>query len=122
MEYSVSLSPDRKYIIVFVEGPMTTEIALIVGKEAVILAEENNIECYLYDLRKSRNIQSGFKNYEFGYKDVGIAGFSKDSCIALLTDPGDHSHDLIETVMINNGFNVKIFNDEKSAVDWLNEH
>jgi len=121
MEYRVSIAPDRKHINVFVEGPMTTELALIVGREAVILAEENNIECYLYDLRKSRNVQTGFKNYEFGYKDVGDAGFSKASRIALLTDPNDHSHDLIETVMINNGYTIRIFHDEKSAIDWLYE-
>lgn len=119
MKYTVSLSGDRKFIVVYIDGPMTTELAVLVGKEAKVLALENKIASLLYDLRKSRNVQNGFRNYEFGYKDSGAIGFSKSYKIALLTDPADRSHDLIETVMVNNGYNVKIFNVEKDAVNWL---
>jgi hypothetical protein len=119
MKYTVSLSSDRKFIVVYIDGPMTTELAVIVGKEANALALENNITSLFYDLRNSRNIQNGFKNYEFGYKDAEAIGFNKSFKIAVLTDPADRSHDLIETVMVNNGYNVKIFNVEKDAVNWL---
>lgn len=120
MEYRVSIAPVRKYIIVFVDGPMTTELAVLVGKEANALALENGITSLLYDLRNSRNVQDGFKNYEFGYIAAGAIGFNKSFKFALLTDPEDHSHELIETVMVNNGYNVKIFNSETDAVNWLN--
>ncbi|MBS4034291.1 MAG: STAS/SEC14 domain-containing protein [Ignavibacterium sp.] len=119
MKYTVSVSNDRKYIIVFIDGPMTTELALKAGKQANRLAGENKLSSMLYDLRKSRNVQNGFKNYEFGYKDVGLVGFDKSMKIALLTDQDDHSHDLIETVMVNNGYNVRIFSNQKEAIDWL---
>lgn len=121
MKYTVSVSNDRRYIVVFIDGPMTTELALKVGKQANQLAQENKINSMLYDLRKSINVQNGFKNYEFGYKDVGSVNFNKANKIALLTDPDDHSHDFIETVMINNGYNVHIFSNQKEAIDWLIE-
>lgn len=121
MNYSVSIEKNRKYVIVYIDGPMTTEIALIVGKEAINRAQDNGIKCFLYDLRKSRNVQNGLKNYEFGYKDIGNINLEKSNRIAILTEAEDHSHDFIETVMINNGYTVKIFNDEKDAVSWLLE-
>jgi hypothetical protein len=121
MKYTVSVSNDRRYIIVFIDGPMTTELALKAGKKANQLAVENKLNSMLYDLRKSRNVQDGFKNYEFGYKDVGSVGFDKTMKIALLTDLDDQSHDFVETVMINNGYNVRIFKNNKDAIDWITE-
>lgn len=119
MKYTISLSGNQKYIIVYVDGPMTTELAIIVGKEAKKLASDHDVESLLYDLRKSRNVQNGFKNYEFGYRDVETVQFNKSFKIALLTSPDDQSHDFIETVMINNGYNVRIFKTEEDALDWL---
>lgn len=119
MKYTVSLSSDKKYVIVFVVGPMTTELALIVGKEANALATEFNIFAYLYDLRKSRNVQSSLRNYEFGYKEMESAGLNKLGQIALLTDLEDQSHDFIETILKNNGYNVRIFKNEEEAIAWL---
>lgn len=119
MKYTVSLSRDKRYVIVFVDGPMTTELALIVGKEATAFATEFNISAYLYDLRKSRNVQNSLRNYEFGYKDMESAGLNKSGQIALLTDSEDQSHDFIETIMKNNGYNVRIFKNEEEAISWL---
>jgi hypothetical protein len=39
----------------------------------------------------------------------------------MLTSPNDKSHDFIETVLRNAGYDVKLFVNESEAITWLEE-
>ncbi|MET0068682.1 MAG: hypothetical protein ABW096_01480 [Candidatus Thiodiazotropha sp.] len=99
---------------------MTSELGRRCGEDAVRLGERNGINCFLFDLRGSPNIQSTLPNYQFAYHDMKEFGFPKDSRSALLTDPDDRSHDFMETVFKNAGYSIRIFTDLEHALAWLN--
>ncbi len=121
MDYEISISENLDYIVIRVHKPMTTELSLRCGPEIVRLAEENNINRFMFDVRESVNIQSVTKNYYFAYKDIAEFEFPRASRSAFLVDKNDRSHDFITTAFLNAGYIVKIFNDESSAIKWLEE-
>ncbi|PVV07783.1 MAG: hypothetical protein B6D77_13130 [gamma proteobacterium symbiont of Ctena orbiculata] len=98
---------------------MTNELGRQCGRDAVELGERNNIKCYLFDLRGAPNIESIFNNYEFAYREMAEFSFPKNARSALLTDPGDKSHDFMETVFVNAGYSVRLFTDPDAASSWL---
>lgn len=119
MDYEVIANKNAGYILIMVNVPMTSEIGRKCGAEAVRLGKENNTSKFLFDLRKSPNVQDIMPNYNFAYKDMTHFGFPKDSRSALLTNPNDNSHKFIETLFRNAGYQVKIFIDELAAIAWL---
>ena len=121
MDYEISTSDNLSYIVIRVNKPMTTELSLRFGPEIMRLAEEKNINQFMFDLRGSVNIQSVVKNYNFAYRDIEEFGFPRASRTAFLVGKNDRSHDFITTAFLNAGYNVKLFNGENSAIKWLEE-
>jgi hypothetical protein len=119
MDYEVSIPQDRKYVLVKVNRPMTTELGIECGKAATTLGKNNDIKRFLFDLRDAPNIETVLPNYEFAYKGLESFGFPRDSRSVLLTRPDDRSHDFMETVFVNAGYYVRIFSDENAAIAWL---
>jgi len=121
MDYEVSVAEGGHYILIKVHEPMTSELGRRCGAEAARLGEENNIKRFLFDLRKAPNIQNVMPNYNFAYKDMSDFGFPRASRSALLTKPDDKSHEFMETVFRNAGYQVMIFTDKPTAILWLEE-
>ena len=121
MDYNISVSENEKYILVKVNQPMTINLGRRCGLDATKLGERNNINCYLFDLRGAPNIENVLPNYQFAYEDMDNLGFPRNARSALLTDPDDKSHDFMETLFRNAGFNVRLFSNEHSAIAWLVE-
>ena len=119
MDRSISVSENHDYIIIRVHKPMTTELSLRIGPEITRLAAEKSINRFLFDVRGSVNIQSVTKNFWFANKDIESFGFPRASRSAFLVDKNDRSHDFITTAFLNAGYIVRIFNDENSAIRWL---
>ena len=89
------------------------------GAEAAQKGREENISAFLYDLRGSSNVESISANYRYVREDMKGQGLDRSSRVAMLTRPDDTSHDFIETLLVNTGYNVRIFRDEEAAVAWL---
>jgi hypothetical protein len=121
MDCDVYLSEDGKYIIANVKSPMTIELGQRCGVDAHALGDKTGVKRYLFDLRGAPNVEATTRNYEFANKQMADTGFSRKARSALLTDPSDRSHDYIAGLMRTAGYNVKIFDDEQAAIDWLLE-
>lgn len=119
MEYEVSIAQNKAYILIKLFVAMTSEIGRQCGDEATRLGKEQNINTFLFDLRQSPNVQDVLKNYTFAYKDMEAFGFPRASKSALLVAEGDKSHEFIETVFRNAGYDVRNFSSEASAISWL---
>ena len=117
----IKISENSKYIIVRVSENMTRSLAEHLGIEASNLGKKKNITKYLYDLRNSRNIESINTNYIFAYQEMKKIDLNPVNMVAMLTSAGDNSHNFVETVLRNAGFNVQIFTDESEAINWLEE-
>ncbi|HCY75367.1 MAG TPA: hypothetical protein DHV28_05560 [Ignavibacteriales bacterium] len=121
MSYEIKVSDSGKYILLRVNENMTRALAERLGTEALYLGSKKNINCYLYDLRNSVNVESINANYIFANQDMKKLETNPNNKIAMLTSPSDKSHDFVETVLRNAGFNVKLFIDEAEALTWLEE-
>lgn len=117
----IIISDNNKYIIVQVNENMTRILAERLGFEAVQLGSSKNITRFLYDLRNSRNTESINVNYIFANQDMKRLETNPNNMIAMLISAGDKSHDFIETVLRNAGYNVRIFEIESEAITWLDE-
>jgi hypothetical protein len=119
MSYSIEISENENYILILAKSDITVEMARQWTSELVELSNKSGITNYLFDARKRKNISNVTENYNFSYKDVGLLNYDKTHRSAMLVDPDDHSHDFVETTMINAGYNAKIFHDESEAIKWL---
>jgi hypothetical protein len=120
MSYRITPSQDNSHILIEVRGVIGKTNAMQQNIEAHRLGRSLGIKRYLVDLTQARNRDSVLANYEFAYHDMRqceeIDLFAK---VVLLVSPEDHSHDFIETVSKNAGFNVTLFTDSAAARRFL---
>ena len=121
MTKEIKLSDSGKYILVRVNEDMTRTLAESLGLEAMHLGSKKNLNKFLYDLRNSRNKETLNSNYIFVNQDLKRLEPNPENKIAMLTNPNDKSHDFIETVLRNAGYNVRLFIVEEEAIIWLEE-
>lgn len=120
MSHTIQVSEDNRYIVIIVKGEITRKDAVQQNLEAHALGKKMGINKYLVDVTEARNIDSVQNNYDFAYTDMRhTEGIDKLARVAAIVSPGDHSHDFIETVSRNAGFNVTIFNDPEEAKQHL---
>jgi hypothetical protein len=116
MKYTITPSPDGKYIILKVKGEINRQTSIQPILEAHALAKKLGIWKHLVDVTEVKNTDSILEGYEFAYSDmINTEGIDKNALVAILVSPGDHSHDFIETVLRNAGLHVKIFRDPNAA-------
>ena len=121
MKFEIALADSRKYVICTVHEPVTTDFALEFGKAASQFARQHGLVRQLYDCRKVRNVDSVFHNYDFAYRDMVNLELEHNNRAAILVEATDRSHDFVQTVLRNAGYNVKVFVDEQQAIEWLEE-
>jgi hypothetical protein len=121
MDYEAGLSEDGSHIVVRVNKPITRQLAFEFNQAAAKLALEHDLDAYLFDLRGVVNVESPTYNYMIAYEDAPQMAFSRTARIAVLHDPGDTSHQFVETVALNAGYNMKLFTAEQDALAWLGE-
>ena len=121
MKYEISLSEDGSYVRIRVFEVITGDVEREFAEEAIKEAKQHGIAKFLVDVRGTSNVAATFEQFLFGYKDMNQFALDRSSMIAVLVDAGDKSHDFIETVMLNAGYNCRLFPDEDSALKWLEE-
>ena len=88
--------------------------------EAHRLGREMKTNRFLLDLVDARNIDSTTDQYDFVHTDMAQSPqVDKYARIAALVSPDDHSHDFIETVIRNAGFNLRVFREREAALAFL---
>ncbi len=122
MLVSLNTSPDGKYIAMKVKGKINGVMMLEYIRKAHELGDKKGISRYLLDMTEARNTDSVANNYQFAYMKVRkLERIHQFPTVAALVSPDDHSHDFVETVLVNAGSNLKIFRDHEAAVRWLDE-
>ena len=122
MSYTISVSEDRKYIILKIRGSVTGELAMKQNIEAHTLGNKLGISRYLVDVTEAKNIDSIANVYSFAYEEMqDTPEINKWARVALLVSPKDHSHDFVETVSKNAGLFVTLFRDRELAIQYLLE-
>ena len=119
MKYELTVA-DNNYLIIKSFVPMTTQFGRDCGPEMMKLSTANGINKFMFDLRRTPNVQSVTKNIDFAYNELPAFGFPKVSRSAFLVSPDDSSHDFITSVFLKAGYDVKLFTEEDAALQWLN--
>ena len=121
MGFVIKVDDSRAFVRVTIEGDVTAEFAREFTLAADAVGKKEGIDRYLVDSRTSRNILSASDNYYYAYREMNGMQLSRAARSAILVDPEDKSHDFVETVSQNAGFNVRVFRDEQEAIAWLRE-
>lgn len=121
MNYKTFLSENGKYAICEITGLITQENSLEFTEASNQLLHAANVKRLLTDVRNASNTLNVFGNYSYAYESMANLNLRKDIRSAVLVDKDDSSHDFVETVALNAGYNVRIFHDEEAAISWLNE-
>jgi hypothetical protein len=121
MYYTVTISENGKYLICYVSGQITAELARAFTEDMDRQSRALNIKRVLNDVRNASNILSTVENYNFAYHDMAQMNLQRDMRSAILVSPEDTTHEFVETVTKNAGYNVRVFRDETVAIAWLSE-
>jgi hypothetical protein len=116
MNQLVSISDDRKYIILKATGSISRVQVIEYFIEAHSLGAEHDIDRYLVDFTECRNTDTVLRNYTLAYQDMKDPRINQSARTALLVSPHDHSHDFIETLLRNSGNDVTLFHDCELAI------
>ncbi|WP_290581569.1 STAS/SEC14 domain-containing protein [Ketobacter sp.] len=119
MSYNLEVIAQEGYIRVTATTDINRTIAAQMADETTRRLKAENLEAALIDVRSRRNVEFASQNYHFANADVPALSLRKTDRIAVLADPDDDSHDFIEIVMRNTGYNLRIFRDEEEALAWL---
>lgn len=122
MSYKISIPKSKKYILCSIKKNITADFSRKFMLEAEVLGIEHNILNFLYDSRNCRNVEKVHRTYHYIYKDMKILEFTRAARVAMLVSSDDNSHDFVEVVCRNAGYNVKLFRNKNKAVKWLEEN
>ncbi|MCL4836864.1 MAG: hypothetical protein KJ058_02720 [Thermoanaerobaculia bacterium] len=116
----IHLSDDGTYVELVRRGEISRQSVLAENLQAHALGRAHGVRSYLVDHTEARSVDSLVDQYDFAYHDMREAeGLDQGARIAVLITAGDRSHDFIETVCRNAGFDVQLFTDRAAAVRFL---
>jgi hypothetical protein len=118
MDYEISISDDKSFVIVRVKRPIPPAAALTFTKESVDFADKYNIRSFLIDVRDVEDKWGVIGDYEFA-QALKNHGRRRQDRVALVTETSDKTHAFLETVTRNLGYNTRIFANYDDAVAWL---
>ena len=119
MSFKVTISENGKYIIGKLDEPLDRDTVQQLTREYVKIINETGIKRILNDVRGVPNAMDIIDGYEFAYTDTKVINLPGDIRAAILTNPGDDTHSFHETVALNAGYMVKVFDEIEAAVAWL---
>jgi hypothetical protein len=121
MKYAISLSEDGKHIRIRVFEAITGDMEREFAANAIEEARRHGLRKFLVDVRGTSNVAATLEQFTLGHKDMDEFALDRSSRIAILADAADRSHDFIETVFLNAGFDCRLFSTEDAALKWLEE-
>jgi len=120
MKYEISVSDRKTYLHIRVNESVTAELLKSFIIETAEKAYEYGIDNFLFDLRRANNLSNLFNHYEMVYKQSKKLGFKSQSKHALVVRQKNmKDYSFVETILINAGYQSKMFTDELSAIEWL---
>ncbi len=120
MYYTIQPAADGDYILIEVRGVIDRKHATRITLESHALGRELGFRKYLMDLTDAVNQEPANEQYQYANHNLNtIEGLDHYALCAALVDPADHSHDFIETVIRNAGFNFRLFRDHLQAMAFL---
>jgi hypothetical protein len=119
--FKTSVSKNGKYVRIDVYKPVTSELEKTFFHDCVKIMKRHNIINVLVNVSGVPNIAGELNDYTLAYRETKRVDYPSNGKIAVLVDPSDSSHDFIEIVFNNAGYNCTFFDEEGDAIKWLEE-
>ena len=117
IKYEISFQENPGLVRVSIHGPLDDAAAHSIITEAIDVAGRENSTWFLYDLRDAKNKMTPTEMFYLP-RDFEISKFHRVAAIIPEDDPaGDWQ--FLETVERNIGIQMKLFTEEKKAIEWL---
>jgi len=120
MKFEISISKRKTYLNIRVKEAVTPDLLKEFIEKTGNNSNKNGIHNFLFDLRQAPNQTSPSVFYDFVYDKSRKLGFkpgSKHALLASLENKDDYH--FVETILLNAGYQSKIFMDEKDAIEWI---
>lgn len=118
MSYSLAFDPESKCILVSVSGELNLQTLKNIASEVSVFLDKHSCICILNDLRKATMAKP---SSTYSMPEVAVkAGVNRAVRRALVTKNLNDFH-FLETVFINRGNVVKLFDNINEARAWLME-
>lgn len=113
------MSENGRIVVCRVHKPVTVALAMAFSQALEAASEASGVDRFLTDVRGVPNVSRLAENYNYAHTDMAELGLRRAVRAAVLADPWDRSHEFVETVSRNAGYNVRVFYDRDEAVTWL---
>ena len=120
MKFEISISKRKTYLNIRVKEAVTPDLLREFIEKTANNSNKHGIDTFLFDLRQAPNQTSPIVQYDFVYDKFKKLGFKHSSKHALLTSlENKDDYRFVETILLNAGYQSKIFTDEKDAIEWI---
>jgi len=120
MEYTVDFNEAKEICIVHVAGRhKRPEDSQVLQKLARDLGNEHGCQKFLFDMRQAEIIGGTLETYTTGTVPVDIDHTQVRQMIALVFVGDLTDHRFMETVAVNRGYQVRVFDSMDDAFEWL---
>ena len=120
MKFAISISKRKTYLNIRVKEAVTPDILKEFVEKTADHSNKDGINTFLFDLRHAPNQTSAIVHYDLVYDKLRKFGFKPGSKHALLTSLENKvDYRFLETILLNAGYQGKIFTDEKDAIEWI---
>jgi len=122
MKFEISISKRKTYLTIRVKEAVTPELLKEFMEKTGNNSNKNGIDKFLFDLRQAPNQTSSIVQYDFVYDKFRKLGFKRGSKHALLVSlENRNDYRFVETILLNAGYQSKLFTDEKDAIEWIEQ-
>ena len=120
MKFDISISKRKTYLNIHVKEAVTPDLLKEFIEKAADNSNKSGINKFLFDLRQAPYQTSTIGLYNLIYDKSRKLGFNTGSKHALLVSLENRDqYSFVETIMLNAGYQSKIFTDEKDAIEWI---
>ena len=120
MKFEISISKRKTYLNIRVKEAVTPDLLKELIEKTGNNSNKSGINEFLFDLRQAPNQTSTIVLYDLLYDKSRELGFKPGSKHALLVSlENEDDYHFVETILLNAGYQSKIFTDEKDAREWV---
>jgi len=120
VNFKISISEGKTYVNIRIKEVVTPNLLKEFIEKTANHSNKSGIQKFLFDLRQAPNQTSPIVHYDFVYdksRELGFKPGSKHALLASVENKDDYS--FVETILLNAGYQSKIFTDEKDAIEWI---
>ena len=120
MEWTITLNEENQYVEVVTRGVADRDGSIDMAKATSIAMSKNRIQKALIDHGKINSVSGGIVEIYDRPKELKEIGTIEGIMVAEVVKP-EHKEffNFLETVCVNRGYSFSIFEDRKSALEWL---